>query len=93
MFDPFKQAKLQNGYQAMKQYQPAPEKDMTLDELKRLSGSGKITGETEFQIDTQLQARKAQYIKDNNIRPGDPEWMRVMFAKPHLTGENPFSKK
>lgn len=35
MFDPFKQAKLQNGYQAIKQYQPAPEKDMSLDELKR----------------------------------------------------------
>ena len=92
MFDPFKQAKLQNGYQAMKQYKPAPEKDMSLDELKRLSGSGKITGETEFQIDTQLQTKKAQYIKDNNLRPGDSEWMRVMFAKPHLTGENPFSK-
>ena len=92
MFDPFKQAKLQNGYQAMKQYKPAPEKDMSLDDLKRLSGSGKITGETTHPIDTQLQAKKAQYIKDNNLRPGDPEWMRVMFAKPHLTKENPFSK-
>ena len=92
MFDPFKQAKLQNGYQSMKEYKPAPEKDMTLDELKRLSGSGKITGETTQPIDTQLQAKKAQYIKDNNLRPGDPEWMRVMFAKPHLTGESPFSK-
>ena len=92
MFDPFKQAKLQNGYQSMKQYKPATEKDMTLDELKRLSGSGKITGETTQPIDTQLQAKKAQYIKDNKLRPGDPEWMRVMFAKPHLTGENPFGK-
>ena len=93
MFDPFKQAKLQNGYQAMKQYQPAPEKDMTLDELKRLSGYGKITGELTQPIDTQLQAKKTEYIKANNLRPGDPEWMRVMFAKPHLTGESPFSKK
>lgn len=92
MFDPFKQAKLQNSYQSMKEYKPAPEKDMSLDELKRLSGSGKITGELTQPIDTQLQAKKAQYIKDNNLRPGDPEWMRVMFAKPHLTGEKPFSK-
>ena len=92
MFDPFKQATLQNSYQSMKEYKPAPEKDMSLDELKRLSGSGKITGELTQPIDTQLQAKKSQYIKDNKLRPGDPEWMRVMFAKPHLTGENPFSK-
>ena len=93
MFDPFKQAKLQTAYQSMREYKPAPEKDMTLDELKRLSGSGKITGELTQSIDTQLQAKKSQYIRDNNLRPGDPEWMRVMFAKPHLTGEDPFSKK
>ena len=91
MFDPFKQAKLQNAYQSMKEYNPVPEKDMTLDELKRLSGSGKITGESTAPIDTQLQAKKAQYIRDNNLRPGDPKWMKVMFAKPHITGENPFS--
>jgi hypothetical protein len=91
MFDPFKQAKLQNSYQSMKEYKPAPEKDMSLDELKRLSGSGKITGESTAPIDTQLQVKKAQYIRDNNLRPGDPKWMKVMFAKPHITGENPFS--
>jgi hypothetical protein len=53
MFDAFKQAKLQNAYQSMKEYNPVPEKDMTLDELKRLSGSGKITGESTAPIDTQ----------------------------------------
>jgi hypothetical protein len=93
MFDPFNQAKLMNAHQNMRNLKPQPEKDMSLDELKRLSGSGKITGETTQPVDTQLQAKKAQYIKDNNLRPGDPEWMRVMFAKPHLTGEDPFSKK
>jgi hypothetical protein len=93
MFDAFKQAKLQNAYQSMMEYKPAPEKDMTLDELKRLSGGGKITGELTKPIDTELQAKKAQFIRDNNLRPGDPEWMRVMFAKPYLTGEDPFSKK
>jgi len=93
MFDPFKQAKLMNAHQNMRNFQPAPEKEMTLDELKRLSGAGKITGETTQPIDTELNARKQQYIRENNIRPGDPEWFKVMFAKPHLTGEDPFSKK
>ena len=44
MFDPFKQAKIQNGYNKLKDT-TIPEKDMTLDELKRLSGSGQVTGE------------------------------------------------
>jgi hypothetical protein len=61
--------------------------------LKRLSGGGQITGETTAEIDTALQAKKAQYMRENNIRPGDPEWFAVLFAKPHLTGEDPFSKK
>ena len=93
MFDPFKQAKLQNAYQSMKEYKPAPETDMTLDELKRLSGSGKITGETAVTPNSALAAQKAQYMRENNIKPGDKEWFKVMFAKPHLTGEDPFSKK
>lgn len=93
MFDAFKQAKLQNAYQAMKEYKPAPEKDMTLDELKRLSGSGKITGETTVAPDSGLATRKAEYMRENNIRPGDKEWFKLWFAQPHITGEDPFSKK
>ncbi len=93
MFDPFQQAKLQNAYGAMRNHTPAPEKDMSLDELKRLSGNGKITGEAAQPIETELNAKKQQYMRENNIRPGDPEWFKVMFAKPHLTGEDPFSKK
>ena len=92
MFDAFKQAKLQNAYQAMKEYKPAPEKDMTLDELKRLSGNGKITGESNNKPNTQLASQKAQYMRENNIRPGDKEWFKLWFAQPHITGENPFGK-
>lgn len=93
MFDAFKQAKLQNAYKSMKEFKSAPEKDMTLDDLKRLSGSGKITGEVNSTPDHQLAARKSQYMRENNIKPGTQEWFKVMFAKPHLTGEDPFSKK
>jgi hypothetical protein len=92
IFDPFQQAKLQNVYQSMKEYKPAPEKDMTLEELKRLSGNGKITGETTVTPNHELAAKKSQYVRENNIKPGTQEWFKVMFAKPHLTGENPFGK-
>jgi len=91
MFDPFNQAKLQNSYSKLKDVK-VPEKDMSLDDLKRLSGSGKITGEIVTTPDHELAAKKAQYIREHNIKPGDKEWFKVMFAKPHLTGENPFSK-
>ena len=92
MFDPFKQSKLQNAYQSMKGHTPIPEKDMTLDELKRLSGNGKITGESTVTPNSALATKKAEYMREHNIRPGDKEWFKVMFAKPHLTGEDPFSK-
>lgn len=90
MFDPFKQAKLQNVYQAMKEYKSVPEKDMTLEELKRLSGNGKITGEVTVAPNSQLATRKAEYMRENNIRPGSKEWFKLWFAKPDITGENPF---
>ena len=91
MFDPFNQAKLQNGYSKLRDVK-LPEKDMTIDELKRLSGSSKITGETTFTPDHQLSSKKQEFMREHNIRPGDKEWFKVMFAKPHLTGEDPFSK-
>ena len=91
MFDPFKQAKLQNGYQAIKQYQPAPEKDMTLDELKKLSGiTSQVIGE-ESNISI-TGNDKGQLMKKNNIQPGTDEWFKLWFSRPYLTGEKPIGK-
>ena len=91
MFDPFKQAKLQSSYSKLKDTK-LPERDMSLEDLKRLSGSGKITGETNITPNSQLASQKAQYMRENNIKPGDQLWFKLMFAKPDLTGEDPFSK-
>jgi hypothetical protein len=91
MFDPFKQAKLQSSYSKLKDIK-VPERDMSLDELKSLSGSGKVTGEYSYTPLHELAQKKQQYMRENNIKPGDKEWFRVMFAKTHLTGEDPFSK-
>lgn len=91
MFDPFKQAKIQNGYAKLKDT-TIPERDISLDELKKLSGSGQVTGETNPTPNHELAAKKSQYMRENNIKPGDKAWFKLMFAKPHLTGEDPFSK-
>jgi hypothetical protein len=34
-------------------------------------------------------AEKKQVEKEQNIKPGSPEWFRLWFAKPGLTGEKP----
>jgi len=91
MFDPFKQAKLQSSYSKLKDIK-VPEKDISLDDLKRLSGSGKVTGEYSYTPLPELAAKKQQYMRENNIKPGDQAWFKLMFAKTHLTGEDPFSK-
>jgi hypothetical protein len=33
---------------------------------------------------------KVNYQQDNNVKPGTPEWFRLWFSKPYLTGESPF---
>ena len=33
---------------------------------------------------------KIQYQQENNIQPGTPEWFRLWFSLPYLTGEKPF---
>jgi hypothetical protein len=36
---------------------------------------------------------KSEYMKAHNIHPGTPEWFKLWFAQPHLTGENPMPRK
>lgn len=33
---------------------------------------------------------KANYQQQHNVKPGTPEWFRLWFSKPYLTGESPF---
>ena len=36
---------------------------------------------------------KGIYQRKNDIQPGTPEWFKLWFARPTLTGEDPFGKK
>lgn len=64
-------------------------------ELKALAGLGGLGGEARLH---ELRANqgsnisiagneRGQYMKDHNIRPGTPEWFRLWFSLPHLTGD------
>jgi hypothetical protein len=32
---------------------------------------------------------KAELMKKNDIRPGTPEWFKLWFSRPYMTGEKP----
>ena len=86
MFDPFQQSKLQNAYSRLKDVKIPESKDMSLDDLKRLSGVDKASKDAAVAT----QQNKAQFMRENNIKPGTDAWFKLWFAKPQLTGENPF---
>ena len=64
---------------------------MNIEELKKLAGVDKeqeAVGENISAIAT----AKAEYQRKHNIRAGAPEWFKLWFARPKLTGENPMPK-
>lgn len=92
MFDVWKQAKLMNGYDNLKSVPTFQEnKETTLDDIKRLSGiTPQVIGE-ESNISI-TGNEKGELMKKHNIRPGTPEWFKLWFSKPYLTGEKPIGK-
>jgi hypothetical protein len=89
MFDVWKQAKLMNGYDNLKSVPTFQEnKETTLDDIKRLSGiTPQVIGE-ESNISI-TGNEKGELMKKHDIRPGTPEWFKLWFSKPYLTGEKP----
>ena len=64
---------------------------MNIEELKKLTGIDKeqpSMGENLSMIGT----KKAEYQRKHNIQPGTPEWFKLWFAQPKLTGENPMPR-
>ena len=88
MFDPFKQAKLMNGYDKLKSVELPEAKLDSIDDLKKLAGVNENTsyGEELSHRATNL----GQIMREKNIQPGTDEWFKLWFAKPKLTGEKPY---
>lgn len=38
------------------------------------------------------KSKRLQFIRENNIQPGTPRWFKVMYARPELTGEDPYGE-
>ena len=74
--------------------------DDPIQELKILSGLGGLGGQARLQEYKAQQAtsygetisangtRKAELMRQHNIKPGTPEWFKLWFSLPKLTGEN-----
>ena len=64
---------------------------MKLHELQRLSGiTPAVTTQTSLGSNISWTGtEKHQIERERGIEPGTPEWFRLWFALPYLTGERP----
>jgi hypothetical protein len=56
--------------------------------LQEYTGEGSVSTEGSNVSKTAME--KVDYQNDNNIQPGTPEWFRLWFSKPFMTGEKPW---
>lgn len=66
-----------------------------LDRLRKLAGiTDRESGKQD--VDSPLThggTEKGEYMKAHDIKPGTEEWFKLWFARPRLTGENPYGPK
>ena len=68
-----------------------------IDQLKHLAGINQFKGYVKYNPVDPLGGsnvsltgnEKAKLMKENNIRPGTPEWFKLWFSLPYMTGEKP----
>jgi len=88
-FDVWKQSQIMNGFDNLKSVPTYQENyDTTIQDLQKLSGITKhpIGGEINISY---TGTEKGQLMKQHNIQPGTPEWFKLWFSRPYLTGEKP----
>lgn len=56
--------------------------------LQEYKGEGTVS--TEGSNISKTAMEKVDYQNEHNIQPGTPEWFRLWFSKPYLTGEKPW---
>jgi hypothetical protein len=59
--------------------------------LQRLAGINEFKGYQPFGgSNISITGMEKQRLeKEHNIKPGTPEWFKLWFSKPYLTGEKP----
>jgi len=75
--------------------------DDPIHELKALSGLGGLGGQARLHEYRANQGSnisvtgnsKGELMKKHNIKPGTPEWFKLWFSLPYMTGEKPVGKQ
>ena len=62
--------------------------DLNKGELQEYTGEGSV--KTEGSNISKTAQEKANYQRDHNVEPGTPEWFKLWFSKPYMTGEKPW---
>ena len=66
---------------------------MDIQDLRRLAGISNSAPEPSLGENiSHTGTEKAEYMRRHNIQPGTPEWFKLWFALPKLTGENPMPR-
>jgi hypothetical protein len=90
-FDVWKQAKLMNGYGKLQQVDIPETTEPTLQELKKLAGLPNMSPLGGMNMSV-TGTEKGELMKKHNIQPGTPEWFKLWFSLPYMTGEKPVDK-
>lgn len=61
---------------------------MTIDELKKLAGVNEYKGLQPVNLENISHTANAlkQKERDLGLKPGDPDWFKLWFTLPHMTG-------
>lgn len=66
-----------------------------LDQIKKLAGINEFKGYKPYEGSniSITGNEKGELMKKHNIKPGTPEWFKLWFSLPKLTGEKPIGGK
>ena len=87
-FDVWKQAQLMNGYSKLQQVTLPETKEPTLQEIKKLAGLPNMAPLQGINMSV-TGTEKGELMKKHDIQPGTPEWFKLWFSLPYMTGEKP----
>jgi len=62
--------------------------NLNVGKLQEYKGEGSVSTEGSNVSKTAME--KINYQNQHNVQPGTPEWFRLWFSKPYLTGEKPW---
>ena len=74
---------------------------MNLEDLKKLAGINEFKGFVKYETENPYNGsnlsltgnEKGELQKKHDIRPGTPDWFKLWFSLPKLTGEKPIEEQ